>query len=164
MKEIQLLTTWRHSLHHLTKAILFMGLVCVLTFSIMAQNAGNCLSYNGVNQQTSLGNPANLQLTTYTIEVWFFGTDKTKGILTRGVTRGVAGSRIFDLYGNGTNLILVLGDNASGSQGFTIGAYVANVWNHVAIVNNGTSVTTYLNGANPVTTNLTITPEVTTIN
>lgn len=164
MKEIQLLTTWRHSLHHLTKAILFMGLVFVLTFNTTAQNAGNCLSYNGVNQQTSLGNPANLQLTTYTIEVWFFGTDKTKGILTRGVTRGVAGSRIFDLYGNGTNLILVLGDNASGSQGFTIGAYVANVWNHVAIVNNGTSVTTYLNGANPVTTNLTITPEVTTIN
>ena len=163
MKDIQLLTTWRLTRHHLRKAILFMGLVCVLTFNTTAQNAGNCLSYNGVNQQTSLVNPANLQLTTYTIELWFFGTDKTKGILTRGVTRGVTGSRIFDLYGNGTNILLVLSDGTT-NQGFTIGAYVTNVWNHVAIVNNGTSVTTYLNGANPVTTNLTITPDVTSLN
>ena len=163
MKEIQLLTTWRLTRHHLRKAILFMGLVCVLTFSTTAQNAGNCLSYNGLNQQTSLVNPANLQLTTYTIELWFFGTDKNKGILTRGVTRGVLGSRIFDIFGNGTNILLVLSDGTT-NQAFTIGAYVTNVWNHVAIVNNGTSVTTYLNGTNPVTTNLTITPDVTSLN
>ena len=123
-----------------------------------AQEAGNSLAYDGVDESTSIGNPATLQLTNYTVEVWFYGTDKNKSIITRGNARGNNSERIFDLLGNGFVLKIVLCNDGGTGHDHTIGAYTSDQWNHVAIIKNGTSLTTYLNGQNPVTSTLAITP------
>ena len=165
MKNIQLKTILRrtHNLF-LTKTILCLGLLCAALFSTTAQNAGNCLSYDGTNENTGLGNPTTLQLTNYTVEVWFYGNSNTQGILTRGHSRGGSNAqRTFDIYGNGTNVALYL-TNGTTAQTITIGTYVIGRWNHVAVIKNGSTVTTYLNGENEVVTTLTITPNITSNN
>ena len=146
------------------KTILCLGLLCAALFSTKAQNAGNCLSYDGTNENTGLGNPTTLQLTNYTVEVWFYGNSNTQGILTRGHSRGGSNAqRTFDIFGNGTNVALYL-TNGTTAQTITIGTYVIGRWNHVAIIKNGSTVTTYLNGENEVVNTLTITPNITSNN
>ncbi|MBL7816725.1 MAG: T9SS type A sorting domain-containing protein [Saprospiraceae bacterium] len=163
---IRLKTTLELTPNHLIKkAMLILGLVCGLTFNAVTQNAVRCLDYDGTTEYTDLGNPASLQLTTYTIELWFMGDVNTDGILTKGESRGPTNStRTFDLFGNGTDIIFRLSNGSASAQTFTVGTYVTGRWNHVALVKSGTTITTYLNGANQVTTTLTLTPNITSNN
>jgi len=62
------------------KKISLLIFLAFIALKITGQEAMNCLAYDGTDEHTSLGNPANLQLTNYTIEIWFYGTDNTKSI------------------------------------------------------------------------------------
>ena len=126
---------------------------------------GTCLSYDNsnisVNQRTIISNSATLQLTDYTVEFWFFSTDNTRAILTRGLSRGANNARIFDVFGNGTNLRVALTDNTLSNvvvQDVSPYSALLNQWNHIAIIKNGSTLTTYLNGANPLNSSIAFTP------
>ena len=139
---------------------LFLFNLLLLCSTAPGQEALNALTYDGNNEFTTLGNPSNLQLTDYSIEVWFYSTDSTRSILTRGTSQGATLSRTFDLYGDGNSLILYL-SSTNGSEHFhTIGSYSTNQWNHIAIIKKDSTITTFLNGSNPVKSDLSFTPSI----
>lgn len=134
MKAIQLLCTF--------------SLVTLISVLTQAQEAGNALSYDGVDEYTSFGNPALMQVDDYTITMWFYAEDNTRSLLTRGASQGAPSARTFDLYGDGADLILFF--NSTGGPGHThvVGAFELNQWNHVAITYEDSVITTLLNGIN----------------
>ena len=128
-------------------------LIIFLLFSYITQGqiAVNALSYDGINEYTTLGNPTGLQLPDYTITLWFYSEDNTKSILTRGTSQGSNASKTFDLYGNGSDLVLFLNSNGGAGHSHNIGTYAINQWNHIAITKEDSLITTILNGRNPTT-------------
>ena len=80
---------------------------------------------------------------TWTIELWFYptvgGAQQTFVSFNSG---GVAG---INIWMNPSNQIVV-DDGQVASGLFTGGTFTINAWNHVAIVRNGTTTTSYING------------------
>ena len=81
---------------------------------------------------------------TWTVEFWVFstvaGTQQT--FLNFNTGGGFAGINIW----KNTSNYIVVDDGTNAQTAFTSAPVVSNVWNHIAIVRNGTTTTGYLNG------------------
>ena len=81
---------------------------------------------------------------TWTVEFWVFstvaGTQQT--FLNFNTGGGFAGINIW----KNTSNYIVVDDGTNAQTAFTSATVVSNVWNHIAIVRNGTTTTGYLNG------------------
>ncbi len=130
--------------------------------TLFAQPASNCLSYNGIDEYTTLGNPSGLQLANYTLTLWFYPQHNNKSLITRGTARGANNLRTFELYGDNGTLKLFL--NSNGGAGFThtIGTFALNQWNHVAITKVDSTIYTVLNGRNIQKDTLSLVPDIAT--
>jgi len=114
------------------RKIYFFLLLCVLGTAPVFGQAGNALSYDGVDDYTKLPDDFTAGITgSYTVEAWVYW---------RG---GPAWQRIFD-FGRGTNewMFLTPQSNIFGEDGVMF-----------AISNNGLSSYTYLQAADPLPTN-----------
>jgi hypothetical protein len=111
-----------------------------------ATYAGSAL-FNGSTDYLSVANNAAFQiLGNFTIEMWIFPT-----VLSG--TRGLFGHRPSENYGPivlefaGAALnFYVSTSGTSWAVGLTSPALTANVWTHIALVRNGTTVSYYING------------------
>jgi len=111
-----------------------------------ATYAGSAL-FNGSTDYLSVANNAAFQiLGNFTIEMWIFPT-----VLSG--TRGLFGHRPSENYGpivlefTGAALnFYVSTSGTSWAVGLTSPALTANVWTHIALVRNGTTVSYYING------------------
>lgn len=148
----------------MAKKVKFYSIFCctllaLLSFEpISAQPASNCLFYNGVDEYTTLGNPAGLQLDNYTLTFWFFPQDNNKSLITRGTSGGANNLRTFELYGDNGTLKLFLNSNGGAGYTHTIGAFALNQWNYVAITKADSIIYTTLNGSNILKDTLTFIP------
>ncbi|MDB9376869.1 LamG domain-containing protein, partial [Nodularia sphaerocarpa] len=104
------------------------------------------LVFDGVNDYVALADNPDLQITTYTVEVWIKPDSPISG------WQGVIGKpgRSFNIWLNSNGFIhhrfhTSLSTNA-GTPDTPNGSIVWNQWNHVAITNNGTTAKTYING------------------
>ena len=137
----------------------YIILVCLCFDTSFAQPASKCLSYNGVDEYTTLGNPAGLQLPNYTITLWFYPQDNSKSLITRGTAQGANNLRTFELYGDNGTLKLFLNTNGGVGYTYTIGTFALNQWNHIAITKQDSVIYTMLNGSNIQKDSLTFVPD-----
>jgi hypothetical protein len=128
--------------------VCYVVLVSLFMEQLSAQSASNCLSYDGIEEYTTLGNPVGLQLSSYTLTLWFYPQDNSKSIITRGTAQGANDLRTFELYGDNGALKLFLNTNGGVGYTHTIGSFEINQWNHVAITKTDSTLYTMLNGRN----------------
>ena len=111
-------------------------------------------NFNGTSSYLSLNainnSPLDLSTTPYwTIECWFNLTNTTSNhvIFGKGGTTGSNNpSYVFTVLTGGTGQ-WVVGDGFGGGQQISLtGTFATSTWYHLAMVRNGTTVTTYVNG------------------
>jgi hypothetical protein len=80
---------------------------------------------------------------TWTVELWWYPT--VGGVQQTFVSFNSGGVAGINIWMNPSNQIVV-DDGQVASGLFTGGTFTINAWNHVAIVRNGTTTTSYING------------------
>ncbi len=107
--------------------------------------AGQAFSFNGSGEGVTVGNPAALQLQTFTIDAWIQRGSTTKASVTTGggliFSYGSAGYG-FGLNDSGTLLLSQIGESEVTST-----VVITNTtWHHVAVSKSGSAVIFYLDG------------------
>ena len=112
---------------------------------------------DGVDDYVDMGQPDVLDIDAFTFTSWFKPTENNTGIFTRGSSRGNETTRDLDIFGNGTNLI-VLGISSvpasliTGTAGHHVQTTfpTLNEWHEVTVTWDGTTnantFIAYLNG------------------
>ncbi len=106
-------------------------------------------SFGGAGDYIAIGNPANLQLTSaMSVSLWCNTSSNTRSIITKGLSRGNADERDWDIFGNGTNLIFVI------SNGSTYFVNAAAAWpdmssgfHHIVCTWSGSAAAVYVDGS-----------------
>jgi hypothetical protein len=112
------------------------------------------VQFNGSSQYLSLASNAAFQpgSGSFTIEAWIYPLNTSQGCIAFfGGTTSYWGIRFERNAGGGLQVLLTT-DAASWQIGYTAGSVTNNVWSHVALVKNGTSVLLFLNGVQVGTT------------
>jgi hypothetical protein len=112
------------------------------------------VQFNGSSQYLSLASNAALQpgSGSFTIEAWIYPLNTSQGCIAFfGGTTSYWGIRFERNAGGGLQVLLTT-DAASWQINYTAGSVTNNVWSHVALVKNGTSVLLFLNGVQVGTT------------
>jgi hypothetical protein len=112
------------------------------TASYAAANVGGSGYFDGTGDYLTATSP-NLS-GTWTVEFWWYPTagvtsQQTLVSFNNGVNSGI------NIWCNGSSL-LVVDDGVNGQSAFSSASFVANQWNHVAIVRSGSTTTGYING------------------
>lgn len=130
--------------------VIFFYIILIGLFgkTLSAQPASKCLFYDGIDEYTTLGNPAGLQLTNYTLTLWFYPQNNSRSLITRGAAQAANHLKTFELYGDNGTLKLFLNTNGGAGYTHTIGNFELNQWNHVAITKQDSIIYTVLNGVN----------------
>ena len=111
-----------------------------LNLTVNTGITGNGLSFDGVNDNVSIGNPAALQFdstSSFTIEVWLNPNTANSSSWNAVIDKSYYGSQKGFLIYNGGGTLIVANVNGFASVGSTSLPY--NVWTHIAVsYNNGT--------------------------
>ncbi len=108
---------------------------------------GNGLSFDGVNDNVSIGNPAALQIDStgsFTIEVWLNPNTANSSSWNAVIDKSYYGSQKGFLIYNGGGTLIVANVNGFATVGSTSLPY--NVWTHIAVSYNNGSWKLYKNG------------------
>lgn len=107
---------------------------------------GSCLDFNGTTGSIQVPDSETLRIRTYTVEVWINPAQPYT------VRQGIVGKpgRNFNLWLNDQANILLRfhrsGNTNAAATETPSGSIQLNQWNHVAVTNDGTVATTYING------------------
>ena len=115
-------------------------------YTMGASNYG--VQFNGSSQYLSLASNAALQpgSGSFTIEAWIYPLNTSQGCISFfGGTTSYWGVR-FERNAGGGLQVLLTNDAVSWQVNYTAGTIINNVWSHVALVKNGTSILLFING------------------
>ena len=123
-------------------------------FGSTLTTASGSILFNGTTQYLSLTGTTNdaLDLATgagdWTVETWVYlsNVTNTQVLFEKGGNTGYTNpSYAFTVVAGGTSQWIV-GNGSTGGAAQSGGTFVANTWYHVALVRNGSTLTSYLNG------------------
>jgi hypothetical protein len=141
--------------------LLIIAVVFLLTSNISAQNGGYALKFNGTDGFASATiNSGNTNSTT-TLEMWFTQVTAQVGTQYLADLRSVAGSnkrRVMPYLNNGEIGISCAPNTGNDNNAITQATGVTvstNVWYHIAVTINGSTLKMYVNGKLYITTSLT---------
>lgn len=117
---------------------------------------GGYFEFDGVDDQVDFGQPSILETYPASIDIWFQSSNNQDSIITKGLSRGGAGLRDWDIFGvtsgGGANLLRYLvHTGTSGAFNALISYPALNTWHHLSVQWDGTTnpdgAKMYLNGA-----------------
>ena len=108
--------------------------------------------FDGSGDYLTVANNSGLQFSNgnFTIELWIYSTNLTG--VHQFINTNIGGVSVdlsYAIITNGTACTYYLSSTGTTwnlSSGVSVGTVTANVWTHLALVRNGTTVTPYLNG------------------
>ena len=114
---------------------------------------GGYMEFDGTDDQVEVGSSAEFEDFPLSIDVWFYADNaaaKNDGIVTKGITRGSANQRDWDIFGNGTNLIFAVSNGSSYIVNISDTYPATGQWHHLVCLWDGTTdanaAKMYLNG------------------
>lgn len=111
------------------------------TITYSAANVGGSVYLDGSGDYLTASNPS--MSGTWTVDFWWYPiTVASQQTLTSFNNGGLTGINIWC----NSSAQLVVDDGSTGQSAFTSKLFIANSWNHVAIVRNGSTTTGYING------------------
>ena len=125
---------------HLSNSVVGCDSAATLNLTLNSGITGNGLSFDGVNDNVSIGNPAALQFdstSSFTIEAWLKPNTANSSSWNAVIDKSYYGSQKGFLIYNGGGTLIVANVNGFATVGSTSLPY--NVWTHIAVsYNNGT--------------------------
>lgn len=140
----------KEKVNHLLKLrkISLLSLLIWLQSSTFAQT-GSSLNFDGSNDHVTIPNDPSLNLLNiYTFEAWVnpANTSTFRTILSKGDLNGGAPAAEYALQIGPNNQLLFYATATNGWIGTNNNVVNNNVWQHVAVTNNGSRISFYVNG------------------
>ncbi|HPD64716.1 MAG TPA: hypothetical protein P5050_09740 [Bacteroidia bacterium] len=134
------------------KKFTILSFYLFLIVRTIAQNAGSCVSFDGVDDYINCGNNSSVQITTnaVTMEAWIKASTWKTNVYEGTIVNKEGSSAGYMLRcGNGGELNMAIGNGSTWSQiysGSTSTYMSLNQWYHVCGIYDGSTLKLYING------------------